>query len=447
MQDEKGKIESELTEFFAGLDAGLKSLRKVRSIYDEQVAFEFNVTSFFWPDENKTSEILAFFLNPKESHGQKTTFLKLFVKQFKLQKLPPDLLEDIGSIEVACEDPTAEKRRIDITIQFGNDKYIIGIENKIGTAPDQPNQIHDYVKELRGRTKGDDKRWTLFYLTPNGDNPSTVSITEEFRKELITNENQNLRNINYREEIIGLLEQFEMSCKAENVRAFLKDFRQYLKKKHIGETFMGENNFVTDYLRDHPNILKHADALRDAVESTKKECFNTFWIKVAEYLKKQSIIINPTAMFFFSWGNLEALVEHHNSPFGPSGELTKVIIFYNQKIDPPFYIAINLSIERNELPPQLKSKVDRLEEKLKKMQFGEVRGNVGLWWWCGAVPLPHINFNDGDELCKILNDKDGSIMQNRAIEAAEKITKYINVTESLWREVSIAEPKSPASPA
>jgi hypothetical protein len=47
MHDDKGKTESELTAFFAGLDAGLKGLREIRSIYDEQVAFEFNSTSFF----------------------------------------------------------------------------------------------------------------------------------------------------------------------------------------------------------------------------------------------------------------------------------------------------------------------------------------------------------------------------------------------------------------
>ncbi len=226
--------------FFEGLDAGLKSLREVRAVYDEQVAFEFNSTRFFGPNENKTSEILAFFLSPNECHGQKATFLNLFVNQFKIQ-VPPILFEDLKTIKVTCEDPTPERRRIDITIVFGDSDYVIGIENKFGRAADGRNQLKDYAEDLRRRTSSD-KKWTLFYLTPNRENPSGDSIDETRRDELVKSEN--LRMISYHRDIIELLGRFELACKAESVRAFLKDFRQYLKQRYLGETVMGETEFV-----------------------------------------------------------------------------------------------------------------------------------------------------------------------------------------------------------
>ena len=432
MQDDKAKIESELTEFFAGLDAGLKTFREVRSVYDEQVAFEFNATSFFWPDENKTSDILKFFLDPKENHGQKGTFLKLFVKQFNLQILPAKLLDNLELIKTEREDPTVEKRRIDITIRFGNDEYIIGIENKIGTAPDLDKQLHDYVKELRNRTNSDDNKWTLFYLTPEGVNPATNSIKEDFRDELV--KNRNLRLISYREDIIGLLELFEMSCRAENVRAYLKDFRQYLKQIHIGETFMGENNFVMEHLRDHPEIVKHADALQSAVNSVKYEFFSAFWSKVAEQLKSRHSI-DMARLNWTTSSYTEAKIEHSGSLFGDQSELERIVVINEPKHQFKFYTAIKLCKIRNELSSESKSRVEKMEKKLK-ITFKEV-----IWHpaWCAEVAIPHPEFNNGEAICEYLKDKDGSKMQDLATKTVETITKYIQVAESSWRETSIAE--------
>ena len=167
---------------------------------------------------------------------------------------------------------------------------------------------------------------------------------------------------------------------------------------------------------------------------------------VAEYLNSQGISIDISRMSFCYSGYVEALVQHHGSPFEASGELRKVSVFYEPKIVPPVYITIAMSCERKNLPQQLKSKVERFEEKLKEARLGEVRGNVG-GWWCAPVPLSGIKFNDCNELYEILKDKDGVKIRDRAIEAAKKISKHIEVTESLWRELSIAEPKPPASPA
>src|ERR1017187_5205914 len=84
MQDDNAKTESELNKLFTGLDAGLNSLREVRATYEEQIAFDFNMLRFFDLGETKVSEILAFFLDRRKEHGQKSAFLRLFLEHFDL---------------------------------------------------------------------------------------------------------------------------------------------------------------------------------------------------------------------------------------------------------------------------------------------------------------------------------------------------------------------------
>ena len=428
MHDGEAKTESELARFFSGLEAGLNSLRDVRTAYDEQIAFDFNMLRFFNPGETKISEILAFFLNPKREHGQKSAFLRAFIEHFDLSDNIDALLSADETITVMLEDPTQHDRRIDITVFFEAAKFAVGIENKIH-AKDQQTQVRDYCVELKNRTQDN---FILLYLSLDRRNPSEESIPKEAFEAL--SKVGKIKNIGYGD-IVELLKKYEVVCRADNVREFVRQFQQYINQVYLGERSMGENKFVLEYLREHPEILKHADAIREAVWSVKSECFSSFWRAVADRLKIQGINLDLTRMTFCDSGYSEALVEHNGSPFVAASELKNFSIFYEPKIiDSPIYITIRMSSERKNLSQQLKSKVERFEEKLKGRKLGNVRVNVG-GWWCATVPLPYIRFSDGDEVCSILKDKDGGKMLNCAVEAATKISKYIEITESLWREM------------
>jgi hypothetical protein len=400
MQDEKAKTESELTTFFSGLDAGLNSLREVRATYDEQIAFDFNTLRFFGIGENTVSQILAFFLNPKETHGQRTAFLRTFLEHFNLSDSIRALLSKDEIIAVECEDPTEVKRRIDVTVSFKKANFVIGVENKL-YAQDQKNQVRDYCDELNRRTHGNYK---LLYLTPKEDAPSEESIPKDALQAL----SDKVLIISYRHHIVPLLSKYETVCRADNVRGFIRQFQQYIRQTYLGESSMGEITFYSEHIRKNPEILRHADALRNAVEIAKSEIFSAFWAKVAECLNRHEITMDLSRMAFCDSRYAEAPVKHHGSPLEASGELKNVSVFYEpNRIDPPVYITIRMSSERKNLSPQLRSKVDELEKRLKQMDLGAVRGNVGSWW-CAAAPLPHIKFGDGSELCEILKDKDGS---------------------------------------
>ncbi|MES2063087.1 MAG: PD-(D/E)XK nuclease family protein [Bacteroidota bacterium] len=117
------------------------------------------------------SAFIAELLNPKGSHGQKDTFLKLFIKSFCFKQ--NDI--DTESCTVHVEKHTGlitnngtEGGRIDILVTDKFQNHII-IENKI-YAGDQANQILRYYKYS---PKAD-----LIYLSLNGKEPEYYSKEE-----------------------------------------------------------------------------------------------------------------------------------------------------------------------------------------------------------------------------------------------------------------------------
>jgi PD-(D/E)XK nuclease superfamily len=138
------------------------------------------------------SAFLAELLNPKGSHGQKDTFLKLFIEKFCFRKN----LFDAGNCSILVEKYLGPKDqenttggRLDICIRDKNDHFIV-IENKI-YAPEQPKQLERYHKEHHYAD--------LFYLTLDGSLPSTES------KGVLVND-EHFKCLSYQDNILGWLE-------------------------------------------------------------------------------------------------------------------------------------------------------------------------------------------------------------------------------------------------
>lgn len=127
-------------------------------------------------DELSHSAILVNLMDARGKHGQKDTFLKLFIEQIKPSLENSKYTEHINSFDTEKATAnkeihigqvnlqTAEGGRVDIVISSG-DKHII-IENKI-YAGDQNQQLLRYDKQY--------KNDPIIYLTLNGDIPSEVS--------------------------------------------------------------------------------------------------------------------------------------------------------------------------------------------------------------------------------------------------------------------------------
>lgn len=227
-----------IDNFYQILQTKFKLTEELRNHYGKILSPKFNSFDFWWIDENKVSDILAFLLNPEETHAQGKTFLKQFFKSVNLNHDCENCL-----IEVKRELSTNENRRIDIVINLNKSEYIIGIENKIyETTADQYKQIEHYCEYLKSISKNN---FCLFYLAPKNKILSEESISNN-EKDLLVKKGQ-FKIISYEDDIIPCIHQFSMNSESDRVRAFILDFEKTLKQMYLGEKFMDEQSLIVDY--------------------------------------------------------------------------------------------------------------------------------------------------------------------------------------------------------
>lgn len=172
-----GKVcfdELKLRQFLLGIRGIIdrfKSQRKVLNAYGGA----FNVFELCKVDHYETlhSRILAEFLSPKGSHGQKGVFLRKFVEMF----LPGDNNCFSARTDVRCEVSVSHENRtgdrFDILLEDSATRSVCIVENKIN-AGEQPKQLSRYAAWLENRRKGGWKTFLVF-LTPDGHAASTIS--------------------------------------------------------------------------------------------------------------------------------------------------------------------------------------------------------------------------------------------------------------------------------
>lgn len=146
--------------FFEEFSKGYKKL--------QSMGYNFNVfeVAGVRRDEVKISSILAWFLNPKASHGQNSLFLDTFLKLIP-EKAWSDNKKplDFTNCHVLTECYGDDKSRMDIVID--TDSFYLVIEAKIDTEEhdDQLNRYKDIAITRAGITKS----WALIYLTVHGE--------------------------------------------------------------------------------------------------------------------------------------------------------------------------------------------------------------------------------------------------------------------------------------
>jgi len=223
--------------------------------YNKQLAFDFNLFNFFNVGENKVSEILAFFLNPQESHGQGDVFLKEFVSQFYKEDV------NLSNAYIECEKIITNKRRIDLYIKLKG--FTIAIENKIW-ADDQPNQLKDYATFLEKETKG---KFLLLYLNPYGSLPTEKSIDNEYKEELFSN--KQYKRISYQNDILVLINKWAAICEAGNVTFFINEFKKYLKIKFLGNNTINMSTKLREIIYNNQDevtaLVKEYNTIGDEI--------------------------------------------------------------------------------------------------------------------------------------------------------------------------------------
>ncbi len=230
----------------------LPTLRATERKLDREIARQFNAFSLFNTNENASSRVLAFLLDPQETHGQGTAFLCVFVRKFfpEWQKLP------LGNVNVLVEYSTEESRRIDVYLKIGD--HHIGIENKFRGASDQRNQVLDYLKELEKKAKEKENKFSLIYLGTKGEKPSYESYPQlergRYKDHFILG---SWIPFSHEEDtpagdILSWLEECIKDCQADNVRWFLKQFASYVRNEILGkrEADMTNETIINLALKD-----------------------------------------------------------------------------------------------------------------------------------------------------------------------------------------------------
>jgi hypothetical protein len=214
---------AELAQFTSSLKYRLKLLDQTRVHTDRFLATRFNIFDYLEPNENLLSDIIADLVDPTGTHGQGDIFLKEL-----LSLICKDVQPAWKSCAVNREDLTtfidSNRRRIDVLIDFGNRG--IAIENK-PWAPEQKDQVGDYVSHLRRKFGGN---FTIVYLSRDGSEPT--SLKAALKKQLV-NENK-LLLVAYRGSFYDWLLSCQKNCMAEKIRSFLGDFMNYIDQQLVG---------------------------------------------------------------------------------------------------------------------------------------------------------------------------------------------------------------------
>ncbi|UOP00718.1 PD-(D/E)XK nuclease family protein [Kingella potus] len=163
-----------LPAFLEQLCRDLRQHEAARQQRDYAEAARFNPLRFLDSRENGLSRILAFLLDPQESHAQGGLFLDAFLKAADLHRF---LAYD--SVEVGTEKVLKNSRRKhDIRILGrlkGKTVWAVSIENKLCGAPDREGQVGSYLADLK--EYADD--YCLIYLPPFECVPDAASVDPE----------------------------------------------------------------------------------------------------------------------------------------------------------------------------------------------------------------------------------------------------------------------------
>ena len=237
-----------ITNFFSIANTKIKLVEEVRKHFGKETSPKFNSFDFWWIDENKVSEILAFFLNPHENHEQGDIYLKHFIKKFNFTHFT---CKEGDNIYVQCEFSTNEKRRIDIVIFNHSQNWAIGIENKINTLTvDQPKQLEHYNTYLSERAKD----YCLIYLAPKDKEIWEESMSSVIRKELqLAN---NFKHLTYEDDLVDCVSEFAMMTESIRVRSFLKDFEKTLRRRYMGEKDMEAKEAIIEMMKESDKNLE-----------------------------------------------------------------------------------------------------------------------------------------------------------------------------------------------
>ncbi len=207
------------------------------------------------------SAFIAELLNPSGSHGQKSKYLELFLKEFNIEDFDTNniIVEVEKHIGPLNDDETAGGR-LDIVISNKLNNRII-IENKI-YARDQKNQLLRYYNF--------DPNSIIFYLTLFGTQPDDKSVLEK-----IPNDRVNF--ISYSENLISWLNRcFHGSASLPIIRESILQYINLIKELTNQNTMNDMDQGIKALFLQNPNFIDSFENCVKVLNSIVIETQNEF---------------------------------------------------------------------------------------------------------------------------------------------------------------------------
>jgi hypothetical protein len=318
------------------------------------------------------SAFLASLLNPKESHGQKDAFLKLFLKYFgfKEQGFNSDncKVEVEKHIGFTTKDGTTGGR-IDIALTDDQGRQIL-IENSI-YAGDQNNLLQRYYHYS--------PEAELFYLTLGGKMPAEHSCAE-------LESNKHFKCLSYKSDILNWLEECQ---KEATILPIVKEaIAQYINLIKYLTNQTADNSLQKELDQLIKANLESAFIISNGLDLATKTIFEEFSESIEELCRK----------FGLACSNKLNLDENYSGVWMGKKEWQHVNIgfqFQNLNKGLVYGFVVKNNPENTEIPPDL-------EIGLKQISGNSTKPN-GWWPWYRKFEEPYGDWSKHHAWKAILN--------------------------------------------
>lgn len=298
--------ERELGGFFAELAPRLETASALERDLDRHLARRFNVLDYLRNDELALSKIIADLLDPAAAHGQGTLFLRAFLDMAKdaLELNPASPIPELSNqyetkikVVVETERGTSTGRRIDITVELGDEKeaYCLAFENK-PYAEDQDRQVADYLEFLHSKYGS---RFTLIYLSPTGEPPSEDSVSgkevvEKWQDQFVILAYCHSENewddsfVRLSDPLTAWLTKCQRLCDVDRLRWFLRDFENFCGRAFGGQTMIGqsEQDAVVKFVMSDATRLHTAQVVSESWPGVRDQICERFLKRLCKRIKE-----------------------------------------------------------------------------------------------------------------------------------------------------------------
>ncbi|TGE03320.1 PDDEXK-like family protein [Hymenobacter fodinae] len=194
-------------------------------LVNQYTARDFTPFRFMAWSEVPSTHMLAFFLNPDETHGQGTLFQDIFFEHLRqLPLLGPRLPRTRWTVE--AERRHGDTGQIDLLLTTVDRQFAICVENKPrDKTGDQHRQLTRYRRFLKQRHG---RHYALVYLSSIPRRPQSHSLRPSLRWRLI--KSGHYVNITYQSFILTVIDAWQRAVHPESLRLFLGNFRHQIEQ-------------------------------------------------------------------------------------------------------------------------------------------------------------------------------------------------------------------------